>query len=122
MKNIAETVKPFKATFYNYKKVPNFSKVVCPPYDVISKDGLKKIRKQSRYNFSKILIADKGNYKATRKTLDNWLKDEVLVQDDSESLYLYEQKFKADGKSFIRFGVLALLKMDRKGILPKKRF
>ena len=31
-------IKPFQAIFYNKEKIENLSDVICPPYDVISKD------------------------------------------------------------------------------------
>ena len=111
-------VKPFKATHYNLKSVKDYSKVVCPPYDVISKDQLKRLRKSSPYNFSKVLIADNGNYKKTSITLRNWAKKKVLVRDDVESLYLYEQAYRIGKENLKRFGILSLLKMDNGDIFP----
>ncbi len=115
---MASVVKPFLATYYNPKITKNHSKLVCPPYDVISKKELAALRKKSLYNFSKVLIADDKNYKKAGATLNKWIKNRILVDDDQECFYLYEQKFKVEGKNFVRFGILGLLRMDKKGIFP----
>ncbi len=31
-------IKAFQAVYYNPEKIKNFDEVVCPPYDVISKE------------------------------------------------------------------------------------
>jgi uncharacterized protein (DUF1015 family) len=111
-------VKPFRATYYNPKLIKDHSRVICPPYDVISPKQLLMLRKSSPYNFSKVLIADNGNYKKTSLTLRCWAKNKILVEDSLQSLYLYEQKFKVGKKNLIRFGILSLLKMDNGDIFP----
>lgn len=111
-------VKPFSATYYNPMLVKNYSNVICPPYDVINKEELKALRRKSEYNFSRVLIADNKNYKKSAVTLNNWVKDKVLIDDPLRCFYLYEQKFRVDGRDFTRFGILGLLRMDKKGIFP----
>ena len=114
-------IKPFKATHYNAKLFSEHSDVVCPPYDVISDKQLKRLRKKSPYNFSHILLADKGKYEQRRKELDKWVKKGVLVDDDADSLYLYEQKYQVNNKSVTRYGIVTLLRMDKKGIFPHEK-
>jgi len=115
---MAQTIKPFRATYYNPSRFKDCSRLASPPYDVINQAQLKKLRRKSPYNFSRVLIADKGNYKKSAARLNKWLKQQVLVDDKTESLYLYEQIFKLANKTFRRFGVLSLLKMDKKGVFP----
>lgn len=103
---------------YNESFIKTYSRLVCPPYDIIDKRKLSKLRKRSSYNFSNVLIADGCNYEKIAKTLSKWLKDKILVQNSKESLYLYEQKFHLNGKEFRRFGMLSLLKMDGKTVFP----
>lgn len=111
-------IKPFKATYYNPKIIKNHSLVTCPPYDVIGEEELKKLRKKSPYNFSHTLLADKFDYKASGAILKQWLKESVMVDDKEDCYYLYEQKFKVEGVSIMRFGILSLLQMNQKGIFP----
>ncbi len=115
---MGSTIKPFRATYYNPCIFKDYSRLVCPPYDVINKQQLKNLRSKSAHNFSWVLIADNGNYKQPALRLNKWLEQEVLVDDRLESFYLYEQTFKVEGKSLKRFGILSLLRMDKKGIFP----
>lgn len=115
---MAKTVKSFSATHYNPLFIKDNSSVACPPYDTISAKQLVSLRKKSSYNFSNILIADNNDYKKTRITMDEWLKKRVLIDDERESIYLYEQRFHVEKKLFRRFGFLSLLKMDKKNIFP----
>jgi len=111
-------VKPFCATYYNPSRIKNYSNVICPPYDIISKKQLEVLKKKSPYNFSHVLIADKKNYQEKGSLLNKWVKKGILIDDSQESYYLYEQKFNVEGKPFMRFGILSLLQMDKKGIFP----
>ncbi|MDD3296712.1 MAG: DUF1015 domain-containing protein [Candidatus Omnitrophica bacterium] len=112
------SIKPFKATHFNPSKVKSYSKVVCPPYDVISKAHLACLRERSQFNFSHLLITDKGGYAAVGRKLNEWLKSKVLIDDDKDCFYLYEQAFKVGKKTFKRYGVLSLLRMEKKDIFP----
>jgi len=111
-------IKPFRGTFYNQKIVKNISKVICPPYDVISKKELSCLRKKSAHNFCHVLIADKKNYKRSARSLQKLINDKILIDDTKDCFYLYQQQFKVGGNVFRRFGYLSLLNMSKKGIFP----
>ena len=111
-------IKPFRATCYNPLAIRNYSLVICPPYDVITKEELKLLRKKSLYNFAHILIADNSNYRASGAILNKWVREGILVEDEKECLYLYEQKYSVDGVPSVRYGILSLLRMDKKNIFP----
>ena len=52
---------PFKAVHYNPQKVANLSNVVCPPYDVISKEQQDELYKLDPHNFIRLeLIKDEA--------------------------------------------------------------
>lgn len=115
------TIKPFKATYYNPKIIKDISGIICPPYDVIDKNKLRQLR-LAPYNFCKILISPNSNYKVVGKRFYRWLKKKVLVEEDSESLYLYEQQFTYEGKIYHRWGIISLLRMDKKGVIHPHEF
>ncbi|MBD3264750.1 MAG: DUF1015 family protein [Candidatus Omnitrophica bacterium] len=115
---MGDTIKPFRATHYNPGLFNDYSKLVCPPYDVISKGQLNRLRKKSPYNFSHILIADKKNYKKAGKKFSEWVDKNILVDDNVAGFYFYEQHFKIDGRRLSRFGILCLLSMDERSIFP----
>lgn len=115
---MARTIKPFRATYYNPAKIEESGDVICPPYDVISKEQLKTLREKSAYNYSHILIADDGDYQRPAALLDKFIKEGILIDNPDECFYLYQQAFRAEGETIQRFGILSLLKMDKKDIFP----
>jgi len=118
---MSSILKPFRATHFNTKAIKDLSKVVCPPYDVIDQKQLLKLRKKSVNNLSHILLADNGDYKKPKNLLNEWLQKQIMIDDDKESLYLYEQEFNIEEKSYNRYGILSLLKMDKNEIFPHER-
>ena len=63
-------VKPFKATYYNLKKVKTLKNVVCPPYDVINKEYEKALQKRSKYNYVNMTLKKPDlSYKELSKEL-----------------------------------------------------
>jgi len=114
---MADTIRPFKATYYNPSLFKKLSALACPPYDVISKKQLSLLKRKSPYNFSNILIATNNNYEEIGKKLRSWIDSKVLVDSDCECIFLYEQKFKIGTDKYSRFGFLSLLKMNAKGAI-----
>ncbi len=116
MANIA----PFKGTRYNQDKIKDFSKVVAPPYDVISKDEQDELYKMSEYNIVRMLLGkdlahdneNENKYTRAKKYLKAWQEKAVLKKDAEPSIYINLQEFKLDGKIKRRIGFIALLKLE----------
>lgn len=118
MRQLSKKIKPFRATYYNQEIVKNLSNVISPPYDVINKKQEEVLRKKSPYNFCHTLLTINSDYQALGNKFRSWISEKVLVDDDKECLYLYEQTFKTGGKTYKRFGMLSLLNMDNKKVFP----
>ena len=116
------TIIPFKGTYYNSDLIKDFSKVVCPPYDIINKRDFSDFLKKSEYNFCNILLNFDGDYKKIGIKFREWLDKKILIDDDKESIYLYEQKFNFNSKKFVRFGIISLLWMKRKDLIIPHEF
>jgi len=115
---MTQKIKPFQAIYYSPKQTKDYSLVTCPPYDVISKQMLQALRKKSAHNFSRIIIADNKQYTKSNRTFQEWLNQEILIKNKKHAFYLYEQNFRIDNTVFKRFGIITLLKMDKRKILP----
>ena len=118
-------IKPFQAIFYNKEKIENISDVICPPYDVISKEQQESYYKQNTYNFIRLEFgkdAPKDNakdnkYVRARKMYEEWLKKGILKQEDTPCVYFYKQDYKYFGQKYTRTGFLALLNIgDDSGV------
>jgi len=113
-------IKPFKAVYYNEKKVKDISKVVSPPYDVISPEEQEELHNLSPYNFTHIDFGntkpsdDKANNRYTRakKTYASWLKKGVIVKDEAPSIYFYKQDYKIMGQKHSRMGFVSLMELE----------
>jgi len=111
---------PFRGLRYNKKKVKNINKVFAPPYDVISKEEQGKLYAQHPLNIIRLILAktsSKDNKKNNRYTramnlFNRWIKQEVLIQDEKPSLYVYTQDYEFDGKKKRRIGFIARMKLD----------
>ncbi len=113
-------IKPFEAIFYNPDKVDNLSAVICPPYDVISKEQQESYYKQHPYNFIRLELpketpkddATDNPYSRAAKTYEDWLKKRILIQDQSSCIYFYKQDYKYFGQKYTRTGFVALLNLS----------
>jgi len=117
---------PFRAVHYNTSRFgQDVTRFVAPPYDVIDRPAEKSL-KDDRLNITHITLGDQGDsYATSAKRLRRWFEDEVMVRDDGEAFYLYEQTFKGpDGTPVVRTGVVGLVRLEEfsKGVvLPHER-
>jgi len=85
---------------------------ISPPYDVIGDEELKEL--QSRPGNVTLLTLkpdEDKRYRESRKTLESWIADGTLVQDD-DSFYLYRQTFDDHGVTKTRTGFVGRLKTE----------
>lgn len=116
-------IKPFKGIHYNAEKVGDFSKVVCPPYDVISKEEQVRLHHLHPNNFIHVLLGlerendnERDNkYIRSQKTFEDWLSKGVMVEDNKPCLYFCKQEYVIRGQKYSRMGFIALMKLQNKG-------
>jgi len=113
-------IKPFKAIHYNSLKIKDLTKVVSPPYDVISAEEQEYLHNLSPYNFTHIDFGkdkpndDKVNNKYTRakEFYKNWLKRNILLVDERPCIYFYKQDYRVMGQKHSRMGFVSLLELE----------
>ena len=107
-------IKPFKGIIYN-KNLP-IEKVVAPPYDVISEKERDELYDLHEFNVIRLILnRDADRYERAKKIFDDWLKNNVLVEQNEEAIYIYEQKFEIDGEFYERIGIICLMKLEEFG-------
>jgi len=128
MKNL---VRPFKALRYNIKLFNSPDEFLCLPYDIINRKQQDEFYKKGPYNVIRLTLGKtystdtkKNNqYTRAKKYLDIWKKKNILLKENTPSIYLYEQKYIlpfTDETKTIR-GFIALLKLKEykeKKVLP----
>jgi uncharacterized protein (DUF1015 family) len=120
-------ITPFRGILYNTEKIKNISDVVTPPYDVISDQERDAF--YERHPNSAVRL-DKGKPAATDTDLDNphtrasayfqnWIKDNILVEDAEPALYLTSVEFNVADKPITRFGLITRVRLEpfEKGIV-----
>lgn len=116
-------IKPFKALLYEPSKSGDITQLVCPPYDIIS-DPLPYYRR-SPYNTIELEVPfgkdGMTKYEVARQTLEQWIAQGIVGYDRRETIYLYEQEFTVGAKSYIRKGMIPLVRLDRERILTHEQ-
>lgn len=116
-------IKPFKAILYNRARIRDLSKVVSPPYDVISKKEQGEFYRNSPYNIIRLLLGREfrsdtplnNKYIRAKRYFLRWLSEGILTQDNLPSIYVYHQEFLYRGLKKMRLGFIALLKLEAPG-------
>ncbi len=114
------TIKPFQGLRYNPDKIPDISKVVTPPYDVISPEEQDGYYNLHRCNIIRI---DKGKdvggdsessnkYTRAAEYFDSWISEGILQREAEPAIYVYEQVFDVEGETFSRKGFISNVKLD----------
>jgi uncharacterized protein (DUF1015 family) len=113
-------VQPFQGLVYDPVKVIDMSRVICPPYDVISPEEEIRLQKRSPFNFIHVMLAkadaahgsDDARYEKAGETLRQWRKSGVIVKDRKPCIYYIKQEYKIVGQKQSRMGFLAVMKID----------
>ena len=88
-------IRPFKGLIYNSRKIDDIGRCVCPPYDVIPDP--RTYHQRSTFNAVRLelpLAAPPATeYDEAARTLEAWIRQEILTFDATETIYVYEQEF-----------------------------
>jgi uncharacterized protein (DUF1015 family) len=116
-------LKPFRGTIYNKAKIGDVASCVCPPYDVISDDGVYLER--NPFNAVRLelprSLPDEDKYANARQTFRNWYDTGIIGADASETVYIYEQEFKVEKTIYLRRGFIALQELNKDRILTHEQ-
>lgn len=111
---------PFKGIIYNKKRVKNLSRVITPPYDVISEQEQDDFYEISDYNIIRLILGKEfpgdsqynNKYVRAAAFFEGWLRHNVLIQDEKPAIYYYEQIFSFNKKKYKKAGFIALLRLE----------
>ena len=114
------TILPFKGLRYNPEKIKDISKVITPPYDVISEKERDDYYQLHPDNIIRLILSkdipgdDQSNNKYTRSAefFDTWRKEEILKEETESAIYIYAQEFTLSGKKYTRRGFISLVKLE----------
>jgi len=110
-------IRPFGALRYTPDVVGDLSRVIAPPYDVISEDEQERLYQASPYNIVRLTLGKQcsqdteadNRYTRAQRDFEAWCQQGILQRDPQPALYLLEHTFVQDGQRRTRLGFLALL-------------
>jgi uncharacterized protein (DUF1015 family) len=113
-------VRPFRGVRYDVAQVGALSDVVAPPYDVIDLALQERLYQESPHNVIRLELnrpepgdtEQDNRYTRAAGFLRQWLRQGVLRTEDHPALYLYEQEFQVEGRTYLRRGFLARVRLE----------
>ena len=113
-------VRAFRGFRYDLGTVGALSAVIAPPYDVIDSALQQRLYDASPYNAIRVELAkdEPGDTESVNKytrasgTLKSWLDDGAIRQDTARNVFVYEQEFSVEGKTYTRRGFLARVRLE----------
>ena len=90
---------PFRGLAYNPGKIDDFSRVVAPPYDVISAGRQTELYDRSPHNIVRLdFCRDADPYETVPRRFREWQEDGTLVAEDAPGHLLPEPGIPAAGR------------------------
>jgi len=127
-------VAPFKGLTYNLNQRQDFSRLVAPPYDVISEEEQIRYYEEDPHNVIRLILGRKRTgdsdwdnvYTRAADYFQRWQSDGTLVRAKEPCLYVTAMTYDpGNGESErVRWGIIALVKIedpDSGVILPHER-
>jgi len=122
-------VRPYHALRYNVERFHNLASVLAPPYDIIKGDEQEALYQRDLKNVIRLEYGRQtpddspadNRYTRAQQTLQNWLAEQTLVMEAGPSYYPHRQHFTWAGKSYVRNGFFAAVKLqpfDEGDVLP----
>jgi uncharacterized protein (DUF1015 family) len=124
---------PFKGLTYNFQRFDDISKLVAPPYDVISEKEQELYYQTHPYNVIRLILGKKkmgdsdwdNRYTRAADSLKRWESEDVLVRSAHPSMYLTSLTYDpGDGTKRVRWGLIAVVRIEDEGsgvILPHEK-
>ncbi len=107
-------IRPFPGVLFRVA-AEDLSRVLAPPYDVISPAHADELRQRDQRNVVRLILnagGDAAGYAECGAAYRRLLAEGTLVADREQALYLLEQRFTVDGASFTRLGLIASLRAE----------
>ena len=112
-------IAPFKGIRYDESVVGDLSKVVSPPYDIISPEDRVYYHQLHPNNFVRLILGEEfesdnsseNRFTRAKGYLDKWLDDGALKQDQEPAIYVYQQQFERDGEQKSIYGFICAVKI-----------
>jgi uncharacterized protein (DUF1015 family) len=119
-------IQPFRGLRYRLPDA-DLAKVLAPPYDVITPSYQEELYARDPRNIVRVVLSrtpGDAAYDEAGATFRGWMAAGLLAPDAEPALYLVEQTFDVEGRSYRRYGVLARFRVEdnsRGRVLPHEQ-
>ncbi|MEI8033537.1 MAG: DUF1015 domain-containing protein [Chlorobiaceae bacterium] len=117
---------PLKGVLYSEEMLKGADDLICPPYDVISREFQEQLYQRSPFNAIRLeLPMESDPYEAAASRLEEWLRDGELQADSLPAIYPYFQTFEdSEGRTHTRSGFFSAMRLhdfSEKKVLPHEK-
>jgi len=111
---------PLRGVLYNKDLAESMAELVAPPYDVISPALREELYRRSPYNIVRLDYGKESpddtpsnnRYTRAAELYRRWRSEQILVRDETPSIYIYRQTFCVRGETLTRTGFIALVELQ----------
>jgi uncharacterized protein (DUF1015 family) len=127
-------IAPFRGLTYNFEKMGDLSRIVAPPYDVISDKEQEGYYRAHPNNVIRLILGKKkigdsdwdNNYTRSADYLKRWESADILVRAEYPYMYLTSHAYNkgVEGGRKVRWGFIALARIEDEGagvIIPHEK-
>src|SRR3954454_25388280 len=113
-------IRAFRGHRYDLGRAGALSDLVAPPYDVIAPALQKVLYDRSPHNAIRLELTrdepgdtpTRNRYTRAGQALSGWQTENVLQQDTLRNLYVVEQEFAVEGRTYKRRGFIARVRLE----------
>ncbi|HKB03843.1 MAG TPA: DUF1015 domain-containing protein [Gemmataceae bacterium] len=113
-------IRAFRGFRYDLGRAGALSDLVAPPYDVVDAGLQQALYDRSPYNAIRLELTrdepgdtpTRNRYSRAAQTLSGWQNEGILRQDTLRNLYVVEQEFSVEGRTYQRRGFIARVRLE----------
>jgi len=104
-------IRPFRAIRYT-EQAGDPKNLITQPYDKIDNGLQKEYYKKSAYNYCRLILPmGENKYEMARQQTQKWMREGILAKDEEPAVFVCRQEFEVFGRTYIRTGLIAALRL-----------
>ncbi len=121
-----DIISGFKGLRFDTSVAGDIKSLCCPPYDIISEEQRLEYLATNPNNIIRLELPKEGEnpYLTAKDVLKSWEDEGILIREQEDALYIYEEEFTAHSKRNSIKGLICRLKVEEfsKGVVLPHEF
>lgn len=113
-------IRAFRGFRYDLGRTGALSDLIAPPYDVVDAALQQALLNRSPFNSIRVELPQEhpgdnegeNRYIRASRTIKEWQAEDIIRQDSLRHVYVLEQEFAAEGKTYKRRGVIVRVRLE----------